>query len=160
MCMKISPLTAKSNSKVCFASQNLSLNEGRGQGEGERREGRGEGYVSDEKGHMIELLEIEYRGVCARIKALLHWGGMVASELDDCIAAQKDLEGQIENLTGGPSTHRTDTLDGVSKGHIEATLARYNGNKSQAARVLGIGRRSLLRKCNKYGVRSEAERCP
>lgn len=42
------------------------------------------------------------------------------------------------------------TLEDVIKGHIEAVLKKCDGNKSRAAKVLGISRRALLRKIEKY----------
>lgn len=37
------------------------------------------------------------------------------------------------------------TLYEVCKIHVEQTMRRFNGNKTQAARALGIDRRSLYR---------------
>ncbi len=48
----------------------------------------------------------------------------------------------------------TKTLDQVVKGHIEAVLSQLNGNQSRAASVLGISRRALLRKIEKYSIRT------
>lgn len=42
------------------------------------------------------------------------------------------------------------TLDEVEKSHIQATIVWAGGNKSKAARVLGIDRRTLFRKLAKY----------
>lgn len=44
------------------------------------------------------------------------------------------------------------TLDGLVKNHIESALKRHNGNKTRAARELGITRRALLRKIEKYSI--------
>ena len=44
-------------------------------------------------------------------------------------------------------------LDSVIRDHIDATLAYCNGNRTYAARMLGISRRSLLRKIEKYALR-------
>jgi DNA-binding NtrC family response regulator len=43
-------------------------------------------------------------------------------------------------------------LASLNKRHVEETLRRLGGNKSQAARELGINRRSLYRLIEKYGL--------
>lgn len=43
-------------------------------------------------------------------------------------------------------------LDGVIAGHIQRVLAAVNGNKSKAARALGIPRTSLYHKIRKYRI--------
>jgi DNA-binding NtrC family response regulator len=42
------------------------------------------------------------------------------------------------------------SLEDVIKGHIESVLTKCDGNKSRAAKVLGISRRALFRKIEKY----------
>lgn len=49
------------------------------------------------------------------------------------------------------------TLADIEKQAILATLSSVNGNKSKAARVLSIGRKTLLRKLEEYGLGSQAE---
>ena len=44
------------------------------------------------------------------------------------------------------------SLDDVMKTHIETVLRQCNGNKTNAAKILGISRRALLRKINKYST--------
>ncbi|SKA87583.1 DNA-binding transcriptional response regulator, NtrC family, contains REC, AAA-type ATPase, and a Fis-type DNA-binding domains [Paucidesulfovibrio gracilis DSM 16080] len=44
------------------------------------------------------------------------------------------------------------TLEGVEKAHIRKVLAASGGNKTQAARVLGIDRVSLWRKIKRFGL--------
>jgi Nif-specific regulatory protein len=44
------------------------------------------------------------------------------------------------------------TLAEVERDHIVSTLRVFGGNRSEAARALGIGRNTLLRKLKTYGV--------
>ncbi len=50
-----------------------------------------------------------------------------------------------------------DSLADVIRAHIESVLTQYNGNKSRAAARLGISRRALFRKLEKYGIAHGAE---
>jgi DNA-binding NtrC family response regulator len=45
-----------------------------------------------------------------------------------------------------------DSLDGVERRHILAILDTCDGNKSEAARRLGISRKTLERKCTTWGI--------
>jgi len=45
-------------------------------------------------------------------------------------------------------------LDAVNKLHVEDTFKRFGGNKARTARALGIGRRTLYRLLDKYGIES------
>jgi two-component system, NtrC family, response regulator AtoC len=47
------------------------------------------------------------------------------------------------------------TLDDMERALIRRTLEAHAGNRAEAARVLGISRRTLHRKLNEYGLREE-----
>jgi DNA-binding NtrC family response regulator len=49
-------------------------------------------------------------------------------------------------------------LDTVNKMHIEDTFKRLGGNKARTAKALGIGRRTLYRLLEKYGIESTEPR--
>ncbi len=51
-----------------------------------------------------------------------------------------------------PSEQTSDNLFEIEKKAILEALDKTNGNKAEAARVLGIGLRTLYRKLNQYGV--------
>ncbi|MEM6329552.1 MAG: sigma 54-interacting transcriptional regulator [Planctomycetota bacterium] len=51
-----------------------------------------------------------------------------------------------------PAEAAADDLDSVSRRHIAETLVRCNGNKSRAARALGVSRRAMYRLLEKYGI--------
>ncbi len=53
--------------------------------------------------------------------------------------------------------HHPSCLDDVVKKHIEEALGRCKGNRSHASKILGISRRSLLRKIEKYSIKPPFE---
>jgi DNA-binding NtrC family response regulator len=48
-------------------------------------------------------------------------------------------------------------LDTVNKLHVADTYKRFGGNKARTARALGVGRRTLYRLLEKYGIESGSE---
>jgi len=55
--------------------------------------------------------------------------------------------GDASTATAGP-----DDLERVERQHVEEVLRRNGGNKVQAAKALGVSRRSLYRLIDKYGL--------
>ena len=50
------------------------------------------------------------------------------------------------------------TIEGVERAHIEAVLVSVNNNKSAAARVLGVSRKTLERKQTLWYGAAEVDR--
>jgi transcriptional regulator with PAS, ATPase and Fis domain len=59
------------------------------------------------------------------------------------------------NASGASSTDTTKTLAFVQKQHILRVLENANGNRTQAAKTLGIGLRTLQRKLKEYEQQSD-----
>ena len=59
-----------------------------------------------------------------------------------------DVRGPAETAPSGPGV-----IEAMERTLIEKVLAECDWNKSQAARRLGIGRRTLYSKAAKYGIR-------
>jgi DNA-binding NtrC family response regulator len=57
--------------------------------------------------------------------------------------------------SGGPTGDRT--LESVEAETIRATLQRTGWNRSQAARILGINRKTLIEKIGRYGLKPDDE---
>lgn len=67
-------------------------------------------------------------------------------DLPEYFAPVKEAEPEEPALVGM-------TLEEMEKELIKNTLRRVNGNRQEAARLLGIGERTLYRKINEYGLR-------
>jgi transcriptional regulator with PAS, ATPase and Fis domain len=67
--------------------------------------------------------------------------------------AEHDLEAEVE---GQPAGEGGELLADVEKRHILAVLDDCTGNKTEAARRLGISRKTLERKCALWGLRNPA----
>jgi DNA-binding NtrC family response regulator len=65
--------------------------------------------------------------------------------------AQHDLEAEVEQQPAGDGV---ELLADVEKRHILALLREAGGNKTEAARRLGISRKTLERKCALWGMRN------
>jgi len=104
---------------------------------------------------IVKLREIRPE---ARIVVLTGYGSIataldaVKSGASDYLTKPADAD-QIEAALDGrkaPTENVTPTLERVEWEHLQRVLADCDGNVSQAARVLGIDRRSLQRKLAKY----------
>jgi DNA-binding NtrC family response regulator len=65
----------------------------------------------------------------------------------------EDLPEYITKISHKQS-HYSSSLDDAVKKHIEEALIRCKGNRSHASKILGISRRSLLRKIEKYLIQT------
>jgi DNA-binding NtrC family response regulator len=91
------------------------------------------------------------------------WPGNVR-ELRNCIEHAVVLgDGKVlraddlpERLRARPTTsHSTDALEVIEQRHVLQVLRAVGGNRALAARVLGIGRKTLYRKLDAWGVERE-----
>lgn len=72
------------------------------------------------------------------------------------IMADDDMLEPSDFLLNTPQTHsKSDSLklDEVEKQTIEEAIRKYKGNMSKAAKELGLGRTTLYRKIEKYGIK-------
>lgn len=105
----------------------------------------------------------EVRGISREAQEILlshDWPGNVR-ELKNTVerAAMLTADAFIrpENLTmrtraGHNKAHGFETLDSVIKEHIKKTLNHFAGNRTRASAMLGISRRALIRKIEKYSL--------
>lgn len=78
-----------------------------------------------------------------------HYLGKPA-DADQILAAFEAFSNDGEPGAAGPGDAPTPSLARVEWEHIQRVLADCNGNITQAARLLGLHRRSLQRKLSKY----------
>lgn len=111
----------------------------------------------------------EVKGVSATAMKMLqmyHWPGNVR-ELEHTIERILILEEgdiiQVENLPSFISGRQGDfqifgdgplTLEEVERRYLQFILRRTKGNRSEAARILGINRKTLAQKIQKYDLRT------
>jgi DNA-binding NtrC family response regulator len=62
------------------------------------------------------------------------------------------------NGTGAPHAEGTNTLEDMERQHIVRVLQEHAGNKSRAARALGIERKTLYQKARRLGIDLQVER--
>lgn len=107
----------------------------------------------------------DVRGITMDAKHLLmsyNWPGNIR-ELENVIERAvlvtpvnfiraQDLPAYIKESTKKDSPASL-TLNDLEKNHIQSVLTTTGGNKTKAASILGISRRALLRKINKYNLK-------
>jgi len=65
-----------------------------------------------------------------------------------------ELKFPFDEKTDKPSEEVTEfNLEKLEKKHIKRTLEMTNGNKTEAAKLLGIDKKRLYRKLEKYGIK-------
>ncbi len=115
---------------------------------------------SEENGKNIEAIEPKARMILYNYS----WPGNVR-ELRNCIESAVVMsKSNIITVDDLPPHINTEsdqefvristgsTLADIERDVIRATLAQHNGNKTRAAEVLGIGRKTLHRKLQEYGL--------
>ena len=115
---------------------------------------------SEENGKSIEAIEPKARMILYNYS----WPGNIR-ELRNCIESAVVMsKSNIITVDDLPPHINTEsdqefvristgsTLADIEREVIRATLARQNGNKTRAAEVLGIGRKTLHRKLQEYGL--------
>ena len=92
------------------------------------------------------LLAYEWPGNVRELENVLEQASIVTTE---SFIRLSDLPPNMREIQEKKKTEPL-SLEDIIKGHIEAVLTKCNGNKSRAAKVLGISRRALFRKVEKY----------
>lgn len=78
------------------------------------------------------------------------------ADIEEILAAFRRREGTVEEVLwveGSPTEEQVPSLARVEWEHIQRVLTDCGGNISQAARLLGVHRRSLQRKLSKFPVK-------
>jgi two-component system NtrC family response regulator len=71
---------------------------------------------------------------------------------DEAILTIQDLPLEISNCSSLKTVNSSYNLAEVEKAHIQKTLAHAKGNKTETARLLGIGLTTLYRKLEEYKI--------
>jgi DNA-binding NtrC family response regulator len=108
----------------------------------------GKSMVGVSRPAQIAMLNHDWPGNIRELENVLHQAAILANE---SFISMNDLPAFMRS--GTPKAQRPpSSLDDMSKQHIQAVLEQCKGNRSSAARVLGISRRALQRKIQKYGL--------
>jgi transcriptional regulator of acetoin/glycerol metabolism len=119
---------------------------------------------NEEIARAIAELEILHRGICAKIEQLLRWGSAILAELDAAAACKRAFESQMRGLSdaedrslamyagSGLKSNAVVPLEDALRANLMAAFEAAGGNRAKAARMLGITRRSFLRRAKKCGI--------
>jgi DNA-binding NtrC family response regulator len=104
---------------------------------------------------MERLRAFDWPGNVRELENVVHRALLVSSGPD---LEAADLPPELHAGPSGPATApAADSLEEVERRAIRDALASCGGNLSEAARRLGIGRSTLYRKMDQYGLRPEGE---
>ncbi|MDP2689746.1 MAG: helix-turn-helix domain-containing protein, partial [Deltaproteobacteria bacterium] len=78
----------------------------------------------------------------------------MAIMVNDGFIRLEDLPADIRE-SRNKETFAPKTLDEVMKNHIKTVMRQSGGNRTNAASVLGLSRRALSRKLEKYGIEDD-----
>jgi DNA-binding NtrC family response regulator len=94
------------------------------------------------------LLTYEWHGNVRELENILEQAAVMTTET---FIRLEDLPIHLREI---PAKQVADImlLDEVVKKHIEQVLRQCNGNRSRASKIMGISRRALLRKIEKYSL--------
>ena len=109
-------------------------------------------------GNVRELRNVIERAVHARGRGPHHRAGRAGRVEDWPSVHRRGPHGRPPNPPG-----ESDRLDLVERDHILSILERTRGNKSEAARALGVSRRAFYRKLDRHGLstpRADAAKTP
>ena len=94
------------------------------------------------------LISYDWPGNVRELENVMEQAAILSKE---SFIREESLPEQIR-VNASKKTFSPLTLDDLVKNHIEAALKRHDGNRTRTARELGITRRALLRKIEKYSI--------
>ncbi|HLE08057.1 MAG TPA: sigma-54 dependent transcriptional regulator [Thermodesulfobacteriota bacterium] len=97
------------------------------------------------------FLSYNWPGNVRELENVIERAGMLAKET---FIRVDDLPQYLREKKAAKGLDAADIpLEEAIKGHIEAVLKHANNNRTKAAKILGISRRSLIRKIEKYSIK-------
>ncbi|MEJ2189359.1 MAG: sigma-54 dependent transcriptional regulator [Acidobacteriota bacterium] len=120
--------------------------------------------LSDVKPPSDEVLEVlqqhSWPGNVRELEHVVQRSIVDSGSLSDVRLVQSLLEAGSDERDSADTSPRIGdslTLEEIEKLHIEAVLRRCQGNRTRAAAILGIERKSLYRKAKRLGITLDAE---
>jgi DNA-binding NtrC family response regulator len=114
------------------------------------RLGRGPGTVSPDAAEL--LLRYGWPGNIRELSNVLERAALLAPDAQELLPAHLPVELRAGSVGAWRAPEPTLPLAEVERMHIERVLAHCGGNRSLAARTLGISRATLYEKLRRYGT--------
>ena len=128
-----------------------------------RRRHGGDELPSASAGVVSLLTQHSWPGNVRQLEHVIQRTIIDSGGLNDSEVAAGILEAMDDEVTGAaglPSAGDLITLKELERSHIEAILRHCDGNRSRAARILGIERKTLYRKADRLGIDLDPEEEP
>ncbi len=98
---------------------------------------------------LLLLQQYQWKGNIRELKNVLERAAILT---DSNEILPEQLPYDIQQQTDAPATSNSLSLADVEKGHIKKVLHHTKGNKTETAKLLGIGLTTLYRKIEEYGI--------
>jgi transcriptional regulator with PAS, ATPase and Fis domain len=101
---------------------------------------------------MTALLQYDYPGNVRELENIVEWGATLAAS---DVIEKDDLPSVIfKKSESNASLSLAEVAAGAEREHIVRILAIAQGNKTKAAELLGISRKTLWERMNTYGLKA------
>ena len=101
----------------------------------------------------VEAMRLGADNVVTKPFELDHLAAVIEGQEED-VELRRSFPAELRSTPAGAEPVEPLTLEEVERRHVARVLERTEGNRSQAARVLGISRAALYDKMDRFGLRA------
>ena len=98
------------------------------------------------------LVAHPWPGNVREMRNVLEWA-MIMARGSSVVRVEHLPQELRKSGTGGVRRFQNQTLEEIERHHVERVLGHHGGNRTRAARDLGISRATLIQKIKRYGLR-------
>ncbi len=105
-----------------------------------------------DQGALTALIDHSWPGNVREMRNVLEWALIMGRE-DAAVRLEHLPQALRGSRPGGDQHFRGQSLEEIERHHVARMLSHHGGNRTRAARDLGISRATLIQKIKRYGLR-------